>query len=236
MRILANHTPWLFCFLLVACVAPKYTPPDLGQIRSPAELAMKTQEAYRQGKVQSEKSEKLRFAQAGIQYADKCLALAPRTPECLFYRVLNTGLFIQNHIPNYQNGLRRMVADCEKLNEIQPGFENAGGYRVLGTIYAKAPSFTVNPKNVSQDWDKSVENLKEAVKLAPNYALNRLFLARSLEAVGEKAAAKNELLEFDRLAAANLDSEYPEWKQDRNKLAQKLLGEKSNEQSANANH
>lgn len=235
MRFFRQHAHFFLMALLLGCAGPKFVPPDLSATRSPSELTAKTQEAYAQGKAATEKSEKLKWAYAGISYADKCIAIAPRTAACLYFRVLNTGMYIQNHIPNYQKGLRQMVADCETLNEIQPDFEHAGGYRVLGNIYAKAPSFSLNPKNVTQDWDKSVQNLQSAVKLAPDYALNQLFLARSLEAVGNKEEAKAHLLEFDRLNHTGLDSEYANWKQDRAKLAQKLLGEKASEKSADAN-
>ena len=210
-------------FTCLSCAAPKYTPPDLTQTRSPEELGLKSQEAYQQAKLQTDKDEKLKLSQAGIAYASRCLAIAPRTPGCLYYRVLNTGVFIKNHIPNYQKGLRQMVADCETLNGIQPDYEHGGCYRVLGNIYAQAPSFSLNPKNITQDLDKSVEYLQEAVKIDPKYPLNQLFLARYLEATGDKAQAKAHLQEFDRLDQSNLDSEYQDWKQDREKLAQKLL-------------
>jgi len=235
MRNFRQHVHFFLMALLLGCAGPKFIPADLSTTRSPPELAAKTQESYAQAKAATEKSEKLKWAHAGISYADKCIALAPRTPACFYYRALNTGMYIQNHIPNYQKGLRQMVADCETLNDIQPDFEHAGCYRVLGNIYAKAPSFSLNPKNVTQDWDKSVENLQSAVKLAPDYPLNQLFLARSLEAVGNKEEAKAHLLDFDRLSHAGLDNDYPDWKQDRGKLAQKLLGEKANEKSADAN-
>ncbi len=228
--------PIFLLALLIACAGPKYIPADINQTRSPEELGNKTQEAYREAKAQTEKKEKLKLAYAGISYADRCLAIAPRTLPCLYYRVLNTGLYIQNHIPNYQKGLHRMIDDCKTLIEIQPDYEKGGCYRVLGNIYAKAPSWSLNPKHITQDWDKSVEYLKEAVKIAPDYPLNQLFLARSLEAVDDKQQAKVHLVEFDRLGHQGLDSEYEGWKQDRDKLAQKLLGEKVKEVSATANH
>ena len=115
-----------------------------------------------------------------------------------------------------------MVANCESLISIDPSYENGGCYRILGNIYAQAPSFSLNPKNITQDLDKSVENLRQAVQVAPAYALNHLFLSRSLEAVGDKSAAVSELKEFDRLRTPALDNEYPQWKKERDQLAQKL--------------
>lgn len=219
--------PFAVVFCLIACTAPKYTPPDLTQTRDPEELGRKSEEAYQQGKIQTDKEEKLKLAQAGIAYASRCLAIAPRSSQCLYYRALNTGIFIKNHIPNYQKGLQQMVADCNSLIEIQPDYEHGGAYRILGNIYAQAPSFSLNPKNVTQDLDKSVEYLMEAAEIDPKYPLNQLFLARSLDARGDKKEAKVHLEEFDRLDHSNLDSEYEDWEEERNKLAQKLLSKPS---------
>jgi predicted Zn-dependent protease len=72
-----------------------------------------------------------------------------------------------------------------------------------------------------------VEYLQEAVRVAPNEPLNHLFLARSLLDTGDKEQAMVQLKEFDRLKTDKLDSEYPEWKEDREKLARKLLPQKT---------
>jgi tetratricopeptide (TPR) repeat protein len=115
-----------------------------------------------------------------------------------------------------------MVEHCQTLNEVDPIFENAGCYRILGDIFAKAPSFSANPEHISQDLEKSADYLKQAVQLAPHYALNHLFLARSLAELGEKSEAQAQLKEFDRLNSSDLDKVYPEWKKDREELVRDL--------------
>lgn len=216
--------PSLFaaCLLLTGCAAPKYVPTDLNQLKTPEELGQASQHAYQDSKKSDAKSEKLKFASAGIAYAEKCLKKDPQNPSCLYYQVLNTGTYIKNHIPNFQVGLRKMVANCETLITVDSAYEAGGCYRVLGNIYAQAPGFSLNPKNITQDLDKSVENLQKAVQVAPDYALNYLFLSRSLEAAGNKDAALQELKEFDRRRGPDLDNEYPQWKKERDELAQKL--------------
>ncbi len=129
---------------------------------------------------------------------------------------------MQNHIFDYQKSLRLMVSQCEALIAVEPNFQHAGCYRILGNIFSKAPAFSLNPKNISQDLDKASEYFRQAVQLSPDYALNRLFLARNLAALGNKAEAKQELAEFDRLKTPELDQEYPQWKQDREQLARSL--------------
>jgi tetratricopeptide (TPR) repeat protein len=213
----------LVFFALLACAAPKSAPGDLASLRSPAELGQASQRSYGQARSAAGKDDKLKFSHQGIVYAQKCLKIAPEEPACLYFETINTGIYIRNHIPNYQRGLKTMVRNCETLIKIRPDFEQAGCYRVLGNIYSQAPSFSLNPKNVTQDLDKSVAYFREAVKLAPNYPLNRLFLAKVLEQTGENEAAKAELQAFDSLPPGELDLDYPEWKKERDALAQSLL-------------
>jgi len=210
-------------WLLISCAAPKSMPVDLENLRSPAELGQASQRAYGQARSATSKDEKLKFSHEGIAYAQKCLKIAPEEAACLYFETLNTGIYIRNHIPNYQRGLKTMVRNCEALIKVQPDFEQAGCYRVLGNIYAQSPSFSLNPQNITQDLDKSLSYFREAVKLAPNYPLNRFFLAKALEQNGENEAAKAELQAFDRLPPEGLDRDYPDWKKERDALAQSLL-------------
>ncbi|HKY61797.1 MAG TPA: tetratricopeptide repeat protein [bacterium] len=208
---------------LFACAAPKSMPSDLASLRSSEELGQASRRAYGQAQSASSKDEKLKFSHEGIVYAQKCLKSAPQEPACLYFETLNTGIYIRHHIPNYQRGLKTMVRNCETLIEVRPDFEQAGCYRVLGNIYSQAPSFSLNPKNITQDLDKSVTYFREAVKLAPDYPLNRLFLAKALEQTGETDEAKTELQAFDRLPPGDLERDYPDWKKERDALAQSLL-------------
>lgn len=216
---------WLLIFFLsfsLGCAAPKSVPKDLSRLKSPGELGLASKQAYEKARDLPGKQEKLEFSHAGILYSDKCLKMEPKKPICLFYNVLNRGIYIKNHIPYYQKSLRIMVANCETLNEVEPAYENAGCFRILGDIYAKAPSFSANPDNISRDTERSAQYLRQAVQLAPDYALNHLLLARSLAELGETAEAREQLKEFDRLNPSNLDNIYPEWKKEREDLARKL--------------
>jgi|GEM_PF-2299702 len=209
--------------LLLSCGVPHSTPTDLSQMKSPEELAEASKKAYETGKNAPEKKTRLELASSGLAYAGKCLKTSPESVPCLYYEALNTGLFVQNHITNFQRGLKTMITDCETVAKIQADYESGGCYRIMGNIYSQAPSFSFNPKHITQDLDKSVEYLQKAVALAPTYPLNQLFLARSLEASGKKDEAKNHLQEFDRLPHTGLDSEYADWNKDRESLARKLL-------------
>lgn len=221
-KILSPLPLWILLALL-ACAAPKSMPSDLANLRTPQELGQASQRAYGQARSASSKAEKLKLSHEGIVYAQKCLKSAPQEPACLYFETLNTGIYIRHHIPNYQRGLKTMVQNCEALIQVRPDFEQAGCYRVLGNIYSQTPSFSLNPKNITQDLDKSLGYFREAVKLAPDYPLNRLFLAKILEQTGEIDAAKAELQAFDRLPPGEMDQDYPDWKKERDALAQSLL-------------
>lgn len=206
---------------LGAC-APKFIPEDLGRLKDPRDLGLASQRAYQQAKATPEKKEKLKYAHAGILYSEKCLKTSPERPLCLYYNVLNRGTYIQNHVVNYQTALKAMIQNCQTLIEVDPVYEHGGCYRILGDIYAKAPGFSLDPKNITRDLDQSAEYLKSAVRVSPDYALNRLFYARTLEQLGESEQARQQLAEFDRLQTPDLDKEYPGWKKEREELAQKL--------------
>jgi len=208
--------------LCSACPPPKYIPTDLDQLKSTEDLGLASKEAYQKARAQIDKKEKLKYSHAGIVYSEKCLKTEPEKPICLYYNVLNRGTYIKNRIPDYQKSLRPMVAHCETLINIDPNYENAGCYRILGNIYLKAPSFSLNPKNITRDTEKAKSYLREAVRLAPDYALNHLFLSRCLLNMGEEQEAEEQLREFDRLRTSSLDKDYPQWKEERNELAQSL--------------
>jgi hypothetical protein len=213
----------LIPLLLTGCAVPKYIPQDIDTLHSPQALAIASREAYQNAKTADQKEEKLKFSQGGMLYAEKCLKKDEEAVSCLYYDVLNTGTFIQNHFPGYQKRLQLMVSHCEKVIQLDPGFENGGCYRVLGNIYREVPSFSLSSNSITKDIEKSVEYLRQGVQVAPQYALNHLFLAKSLDELGETEEAKQELAAFDRLRTPAMDTEYPDWKKERDNLAKKLF-------------
>lgn len=193
------------------------TPPQ-----TPEEMGLVSERAYQEAKQAKDKSDILLHARTGIHYSSQCLKQDPKKNICLYYNVLNRGLYIQNHIPNYQNSLKKMVQNCLTLLQVDPVYQHGGCYRILGNIYSQAPAFSLNPDAVIQDLDKSQKYLEKAVTVAPQYALNHLFLAKTLEMNGETQEAEMELKKFDSLISPDLDKDYPEWKEERDSLAQKL--------------
>lgn len=212
---------FLCLFASYSCVPPAYIPAEYKRLKSPQEMGEASKQLYQLAFRSTDKKEKLKYAQGGIELAEKCLK-KEKAPICLYYGVLSRGIYIKNHIPNYQRSLKKMINDCEQLIEIEPYYGEAGCYRIIGNIYAKAPTFSLNPKNITQDIDKSVKYLNQASQLAPNYPLNQLFLAQVLYKSEQKDRAINVLKKFESMNKAELDRDYPEWEKEFLKIKKDL--------------
>lgn len=76
---------------------------------------------------------------------------------------------------------------CEKVIKLDPNFDEAGGYRVLGRVYFKAPKIPLILGWPSKK--KAVEILEQSYKIAPKNLNTRQFLAEALYSQGEKDRA-----------------------------------------------
>lgn len=79
------------------------------------------------------------------------------------------------------------IRELEKVRQSKPQYDNGGASRVLALLYYTAPGWTP-----FGDLDKSIRLAEEATKLAPHYALNRLYLANAYKKKGNKEAAIRE--------------------------------------------
>jgi predicted Zn-dependent protease len=76
---------------------------------------------------------------------------------------------------------------CEKAIALDPNFDEAGGYRVLGRVYFKAPKIPLILGWPSKK--KAVEFLEKGLQLAPQNLTTRQFLAEALYSQNQKARA-----------------------------------------------
>ena len=84
---------------------------------------------------------------------------------------------------------------CEKVIELDPNFDEAGGYRVLGRVYFKAPKIPLILGWPSKK--KAVEILEKGFELAPENITTKQFLAEALYSEDQKERAiqlMNEIL------------------------------------------
>ena len=76
---------------------------------------------------------------------------------------------------------------CEKVIDLDPNFDEAGGYRVLGRVYFKAPKIPLVLGWPSKK--KAVEILEKSYNIAPKNLNTRQFLAEALYSQGENERA-----------------------------------------------
>ena len=87
-----------------------------------------------------------------------------------------------------KQGVAGKIKDlCEKVNEIDPNFDEAGGNRVLGRVYFKAPKIPLILGWPSKK--KAVEILEQGFKIAPQNLNTKQFLAEALYSQGQKDKA-----------------------------------------------
>jgi tetratricopeptide (TPR) repeat protein len=129
-------------------------------------------------------------------YAKEAMEMTPNLIEAHYWY----GLFLLKEAQ--KRGLRGYftvkagIRELERVRKSMPGYDHAGASRVLGLLYCLAPGWSP-----FGNLDKSIELGKEATRLAPNYILNRLYLADAYKKRGDKQAAIKEYREILVLSA-----------------------------------
>jgi hypothetical protein len=138
--------------------------------------------------------------EAGLAAARIAAALQPARPEGHFWSAANMGALAESF--GLRQGLKYRKAIRESLDvvlKLDPGFLQGSADRALGRWYFKVPGL------FGGSMAQSEAHLRKALTYAPDSVISRVFLAETLEARGQRAAA----LEQVRAAiAAPLD---PEW-------------------------
>lgn len=133
------------------------------------------------------------YAKVG-EYAQQALKMDPQRPEGHYWY----GLYLLRKAQKI-GGIRAFFATRKGIRELDrvrntlPTYDHAGASRVLGLLYYLAPSWTP-----FGDLNKSIKLEEEATRLAPNHALNRLYLANAYKKQGDKQAA---IQEYEKLLA-----------------------------------
>lgn len=170
------------------------------------------------------KSTQKSWAIKGKAYAARCIEISPETPECYYWRAVNTGLYHQVRVIGYQDGIKQMLKDCELMIDRGRGdYDHAGPYRIQGQIYTQLPQTGGRPDSVVRDLDKALLLLEKAVEIAPTYPENRIALAQALyfserydEANDELIAAKREVHHW------RFDASYFDWQKTIASLTRKI--------------
>jgi len=163
------------------------------------------------------------LAQAGIRSADACLDKSPNLAGCYYWRAVNTGLYYKIRIIGYQDGIKKMISDCDKINSLDPSYNNAGAYRMLGEIYTQLPQTGAHPDSVIRDLVLAEQYLQKAVELAPDYPENHLALAEALYGQKKISESTAQLEKAKQLSPLwKTDISYNEWTNNIGELQKKL--------------
>jgi tetratricopeptide (TPR) repeat protein len=82
---------------------------------------------------------------------------------------------------------RQGAEELELVRKRMPSYEHGGASRVLGLLHYKAPAWSP-----FGDVDRAIQYEQEATRIAPDYLLNRLYLAEAYQKKGDKEAAIRE--------------------------------------------
>ena len=123
-----------------------------------------------------------------ILHSSQAIDLQPDSAVSYFYRGLCRGK--QGEMKGVWASLGMIEPfkeDMTKAIELGPKVNHAGPHRALGKLYLELPFF------LGGDSDKAVFHLKEAVRLAPDYAENHLGLAQILVKKNNSTQARESL-------------------------------------------
>jgi tetratricopeptide (TPR) repeat protein len=137
----------------------------------------------------ADKGQRSLYYEQGRQHAQVILQENPQKVEGHYWLGLNlAGLADVNRMQGMRL-LPQILSELERAATVEPGYDQAGAYRVLGRIYYQAPG---RPLSVG-DVNKSLELLTRATTLAPTNSTNHLYLAETLLKLGRKDQAGQEL-------------------------------------------
>lgn len=174
----------------------------------PVAAAESARAAYEAGKRSADKNARERLFADGMAVAKARLAAQPDDPEGLYWLAVNMGAHALERgkmsalpvVPRMENLLLR-------LDQIAPGYEQAGAARVLGRLYHQAPAF------ISIGSTKQARRfLERALALAPDHPGNLTFAADFLLSEGDRATARRYAeRSLTLLSGRNLGFEEREW-------------------------
>jgi tetratricopeptide (TPR) repeat protein len=133
---------------------------------------------------------KKRIFDIGKNVSEQGLKDFPKSAGINLYGSIVWGVWGEEYgiLKAAKEGVAGKIKDrCEQVIAIDPQFDDAGGYRVLGRVYFKAPRIPLIlgwPSN-----KKAVEILEKGVALAPSNLTGKQFLAEALYSQGQKERA-----------------------------------------------
>lgn len=145
-------------------------------------------------------------ADNGYALAVSAVEKHPEHPELLYYYATIGLCYLDFHRFKAVFLVNTLLATFEKTRKLVPELDDGGSDRSLGILYHELPGWPLG----KGDRKKSLHHLKEAVRLSPRRAANRLTLAKVL-AEHKQYDEGWKHIEFVRAGDFKVSS--PHWKQ-----------------------
>jgi tetratricopeptide (TPR) repeat protein len=128
--------------------------------------------SFRMTELLENKQQRLRYAEAGVGFAERARKANAVRVEAHYFLALNAAKVAE---AKHKLGLiKDVIAIAELAGRIDGRYDEAGPYRLLGKVYLTAPAWPVSVGSP----EKAIEVLERAVSLVPA-PTNRLFLGQA---------------------------------------------------------
>lgn len=131
------------------------------------------------------KTQRAELANEGIEAAKNILQVEPDNGEAHYWLAMNLAQLSRTKGWSALKIVKEMEHEYLRAIELIPSVEYAGPHRLLGLLYRDAPGWPISIGSKQ----KSKYHLEQAVKLAPEFPDNQIFLIESYLQWGEKSAA-----------------------------------------------
>ncbi|MBW1710065.1 MAG: hypothetical protein JRG97_07145 [Deltaproteobacteria bacterium] len=136
----------------------------------------------------SPKKERAAIFKKGIEYTEKAVSINDSCVPCHYWLGISYSVYGEaKGILKSLNLLDPVKAEMNKVNELDPAYDQGGAYRVLGRIAFKLPRIVGGSKK------RSVEYLKKSQEYGPDNFLTHVFLAETYLGMKKNDLAKKEL-------------------------------------------
>ncbi|MGC8744904.1 MAG: tetratricopeptide repeat protein [Verrucomicrobiia bacterium] len=136
-------------------------------------------------------SQRAYLAEQGIVAAKSVLEKEPQNGEAHYWLAMSLAQLARTKGWGALKIVNEMEKEYLKAIELNPEIDYAGPHRLLGLLYRDAPGWPISVGSKH----KAKYHLQQAVKLAPNFPDNQLFLIESYIKWGEKSEAIKQLKE-----------------------------------------
>lgn len=160
-------------------------------------------------------AEKMELHQQGIDWANKAIELDANHPAGYFWLGVHYGSYGEaKGILKSLSLIGPIKEAMGKVISMDEKYQQGGAHRVLGRVFFKVPGIFGGSNS------KAVKHLKKAIEIAPENALNHLFLADVYKDEDEIEKAKKQ---WNAVLRAPHDPDWaPEQKEDKEKARKSL--------------